>query len=61
MNQPESVAPQSNIPLHQLKGQLINKGYSYHEIKEANAVITIFKAAATETIHQLPLPPINEN
>ena len=61
MNQPESFAPESIIPLHQHKGQIINKGYSCREIKEANAVIIIFRASATEPVNELPLPPIHEN
>jgi len=61
MNQPESLAPGSIIPLQQHKGQLINKGYSYHEIKQDDAVIIIFRSCEAEPAYPSSLPPITEN
>lgn len=58
---PETVVVETIVPLQQYKGQLLNKGYSYREIKEADAVITIFKASGRDSVTALPLPPINEN
>jgi hypothetical protein len=61
MNQPETVVVETIVPLQQYKGQLLNKGYSYREIKEANSVTTILRASGREPVTALPLPPINEN
>lgn len=62
MNQPERPISNTTAPLQQYKGQLINKGYSYQEVKEDNAVISIFKASAAEPLTELiNLPPIINN
>jgi hypothetical protein len=61
MNQPETVVIETIVPLQQYKGKLLSKGYSYREIKEGNAVTTIFRSADQEPVTALPLPPINEN
>ena len=62
MNQPETMIPGVAAPLYQLRGQLINKGYSYREVQEDGAVIAIYKAAATDPQHPLiSLPPLTDN
>lgn len=56
------MIPGVAAPLHQLKGQLINKGYSYREVQEDGAVIVIFKASTTELQHELiSIPPLTNN
>lgn len=62
MNQPEAVTPNVVAPLQQHKVQLISKGYSYHEVKEANAVISIFKACnADPQSERIAISPITHN
>ncbi|HEY1112533.1 MAG TPA: hypothetical protein VGE66_03200 [Chitinophagaceae bacterium] len=62
MNQPETTVPGVAAPLHHLRGQLINKGYSYKEVQEDGAVIAIYKASATDPQHTLiSLPPLTDN
>lgn len=62
MNQPEKAVLSTTAPLQQCKGQLISKGYSYKEVKEANAVVSIFKASGIESKNELTsLPPITRN
>jgi hypothetical protein len=61
MNQPVKPVFEAIVPLQQYKGKLIQEGYSYNEIKEANSVILIFKASGTNQVTTLPLPPISEN
>lgn len=56
------MTPSVAAPLHQLKGRLINKGYSYHEVKEDGAVIVIFKASANDLQSELiTMPSITNN
>lgn len=57
MNQPEIPVSNAPAPLHQCKGQLLNKGYSYQEVKEENAVISIFKVSAAGSIQELVALP----
>ena len=62
MNQPEAVTPIVVAPLQQHKVQLISKGYSYHEVKEANAVISIFKSCGADPqVELMSIPPIIQN
>jgi hypothetical protein len=62
MNQPERAVPDTVAPMQQYKGQLIDKGYSYREIKEKNAVTSIFKFSDPKSITKLDdLPPIINN
>lgn len=62
MNQIERPISNATAPLQQYKGQIINKGYSYQEVKEENAVISIFKASAAEPLVELiNLPPVVNN
>lgn len=61
MNLPETVLAETIVPLQQYKGQFLKKGYSYREIKEDNAVTTIFRFSGNDPVTALPLPPINEN
>lgn len=61
MNQPETISSVA-APLHELRGQLINKGYSYREVQEDGAVIAIYKASTTDPQHTLiSLPPLTDN
>ena len=56
------MSPSVAAPLHQVKGHLINKGYSYSEVKEDGAVIVIFKASADDLQNDLIcMPPITNN
>lgn len=62
MNQPESITPNVAAPLQQLKTQLISKGYSYREVKEADAVIYIFRSSDNDSQPELlSIPPISNN
>jgi hypothetical protein len=62
MNQPATMIPDVAAPLQQLKVQLISKGYSYHEVKEANAVISIFKSSGIDPqVEEISLPSFVSN
>jgi hypothetical protein len=62
MNQPESLIPSVAAPLQQHKVQLISKGYSCQEVKEANSVICIFRFCHTDLQDELmSIPPISNN
>lgn len=62
MNQPENMVPAVAAPLQQHKGQLISKGYSCQEVKEADSVICIFRFDNTDPQQEfLSISPISNN